>query len=497
MRDGRRGRLLFVVGLGGCSVGYGGDGEDAGGGPEPPELGVLDHHPQRQSRGVLGRRNGALHEGIHREPILAVNLLPPDFKRGKVIGQVAVLVVLVGHHLAGALDDHEVVVVHVDLALEVALAFDDLLGCDREDVGSDLIQRLVVHVGDVVLRELVHRERIHVHVEHVVEVVFAHDQILERGLRTEGAHDLLHAAGGVVDIVGLAEVPDWIAVVVELLHVDGFGVDVVVSQQLAEHALLGGEDVNDVLDLGGAGVGQALDGGGGGRDRGGSLGRSAQHEDIRIRRRRGRLGGRGLGREREGQSQAGDQCEPSGGFRHVGVPLRSFYFTRGGTIIPFKQQLPPLGGLEVRKPCLWLTPALMLALATGAFAGDHATYIRPIEMTLPAAGVTQVVLINLVGPVTVETAPDAAIHLEVLVHAGGSDAAFARTLAGQLDFQTQQTGGQLRISGVYPLDHFRDYGYPNMKSILGIHGTDSNEYNGQKVFIRDVGSDKAVELWAV
>src|SRR6185437_14578035 len=144
----------------------------------------------------------------------------------------------------------------------------------------------------------------------------------------------------------------------------------------------------------------------------------------------------------------------------------SFYFTRGGTIIPFKQQLPPLGGLEVRKPCLWLTPALMLA---------------------PAAGVTQVVLINLVGPVTVETAPDAAIHLEVLVHAGGSDAAFARTLAGQLDFQTQQTGGQLRISGVYPLDHFRDYGYPNMKSILGIHGTDSNEYNGQKVFIRDVG----------
>ena len=150
----------------------------------------------------------------------------------------------------------------------------------------------------------------------------------------------------------------------------------------------------------------------------------------------------------------------------------------------------------MRKPCLWLTPALMLALATGAFAGDHATYIRPIEMTLPAAGVTQVVLINLVGPVTVETAPDAAIHLEVLVHAGGSDAAFARTLAGQLDFQTQQTGGQLRISGVYPLDHFRDYGYPNMKSILGIHGTDSNEYNGQKVFIRDVGSDKAVELWA-
>ncbi|HWG36777.1 MAG TPA: hypothetical protein VN690_03590 [Terriglobales bacterium] len=150
----------------------------------------------------------------------------------------------------------------------------------------------------------------------------------------------------------------------------------------------------------------------------------------------------------------------------------------------------------MRKPYIWLTPALMLALATCAIAGDHTTYIRPIEVTLPALGVTQVVLINLVGPVTVETAPDESVHLEVLVHAGGPDQAFAKTLAGQLDFQTQQTGGQLRITGVYPLDHFRDYGYPNMKSILGIHGTDSNEYAGKKVFIRTVGSEKAVELWA-
>ncbi|MGH9394490.1 MAG: hypothetical protein ACRD1E_10005 [Terriglobales bacterium] len=149
-------------------------------------------------------------------------------------------------------------------------------------------------------------------------------------------------------------------------------------------------------------------------------------------------------------------------------------------------------------PCAFAITAagLVLGLAAGARADDRASYIRPIEKTLPAAGVTQVVLENLVGPITVETVPGGTIGLEVLVHAGGPDAAFARTLAGQLDFHTQQTGGQLRIIGVYPLDHFRDYGYPKMKSILGIHGTDSNRYDGKKVFIRDVGSDKAVELWA-
>lgn len=139
---------------------------------------------------------------------------------------------------------------------------------------------------------------------------------------------------------------------------------------------------------------------------------------------------------------------------------------------------------------------VLLFLASFAAAADHATYIQPIEKTLPAAGVTQVVLQNLVGPVTIEAKPDGDIHLVVLVHAGGPDQTFARTLAGQLTFSTEQTGGQLRITGQYPLDHFRDYGYPRMKSIMGIHGTDSNEYLGQKVFIRNVGAKRAVELWA-
>ncbi len=140
-------------------------------------------------------------------------------------------------------------------------------------------------------------------------------------------------------------------------------------------------------------------------------------------------------------------------------------------------------------PLLWAACGL-------AWGFGRTTYIRPIEKTLSAAGITQVVVQNLVGPISVKTSSDGQIHLVVLIHAGGADATFARTLAGQLDFQVQNINGQLRIIGVYPLDHFRDYGYPHMKSILGIHGTDSNEYDGQKVFIRDVGSKKAVELWA-
>lgn len=139
---------------------------------------------------------------------------------------------------------------------------------------------------------------------------------------------------------------------------------------------------------------------------------------------------------------------------------------------------------------------LLLLFPAFVFAANKATYIRPIMQSLPAAGVTQVVLQNLVGPISIQTSDSPTIDLEILIHAGGADETFARTLAQQLNFQVERIGGQLRIIGVYPLDRFRDYGYPKMKSVFGIHGTDSNEYDGQKVFIRNVSSKKAVELWA-
>ena len=141
---------------------------------------------------------------------------------------------------------------------------------------------------------------------------------------------------------------------------------------------------------------------------------------------------------------------------------------------------------------------MLLLLGFGALPAwaSHVTYLNPIVQTVPAAGLTQVVVQNLVGPISIATTSGDTVKLTVIVHSGGPDKAFARTLAQQVSFPVTRIAGQLRITGVYPLDHFRDYGYPMMKSILGIHGTDTNVYDGKKVFIRAAGSSQAVELWA-
>jgi hypothetical protein len=141
---------------------------------------------------------------------------------------------------------------------------------------------------------------------------------------------------------------------------------------------------------------------------------------------------------------------------------------------------------------------LLLALGFGLLPAwaSRVPYLYPIQKSVPAAGLTQVVLQNLVGPISVDTAAGDNVTLTVIVHAAGPDQAFARTLAHQVSFTVKRIAGQLRITGVYPLDHFRDYGYPMMKSVLGFHGTDSNVYDGKKVFIRSAGSSKAVELWS-
>lgn len=148
-----------------------------------------------------------------------------------------------------------------------------------------------------------------------------------------------------------------------------------------------------------------------------------------------------------------------------------------------------------RRTCLVFS-LLLPGLLTAASASNKATYIRPIVKTVRAASVHQIVIENLVGPISVETRPGDSISLVVLVHSAGADATFAQALSQQLHFSVDNINGQLRIVGDYPLDHFRNYGYPKMKSIIGIHGTDSNVYQGKKVFIRDAGSSKAVVLWA-
>lgn len=139
--------------------------------------------------------------------------------------------------------------------------------------------------------------------------------------------------------------------------------------------------------------------------------------------------------------------------------------------------------------------ALALLAAVPGWA-KHAEYIRPIVQNEPAAGLSQVVVINLVGPISIDTEPTDQVGIQILIHGGGMDQVFAQTLAQQLQFKIERIGSQLRITGEYPTDHFRDYGYPRMKSVLGIHGTDNNVYQGKAVRIRHVGNKKSVELWA-
>jgi hypothetical protein len=143
---------------------------------------------------------------------------------------------------------------------------------------------------------------------------------------------------------------------------------------------------------------------------------------------------------------------------------------------------------------------LSLFAALTLSAAKHVEYIQPVERTIPAAGVRQVVLQNMVGPISIQTTDTDTIHLTALVHAGGLDDVFARTLANEVTFDVKNDNGQLRIIVNYPVKQFHNYGYPHMKLVgvkgIGIHGTDTNEYGGEKIHIRAAGNKKSIELWA-
>ncbi len=140
---------------------------------------------------------------------------------------------------------------------------------------------------------------------------------------------------------------------------------------------------------------------------------------------------------------------------------------------------------------------LLAALCCAAPAwAKRATYIRPVMKSVSTAGLTQVVIQNLVGPIDIITQPTDQVKIAILVHGGGLDRVFARTLTQQLHFDIRKIGPQLRIIGHYPVKQFQNYGYPYMKSFFFIHGTDTNIYRGHRVHIRDVGNKKSVELWA-
>ncbi len=139
--------------------------------------------------------------------------------------------------------------------------------------------------------------------------------------------------------------------------------------------------------------------------------------------------------------------------------------------------------------------ALVAVLPAYAFKRIH--YIRPVVAKFPASGIHTVVIQNLDGPVTLSTEATSSVKVEALIHAGGMDETFARTLSHQLQLQPRLVGQQLRIVAHYPVMQFHDYGYPYIRTMFHFfHGTDTNRYEHQTVHVRKLGSGQSIELWA-
>ena len=99
---------------------------------------------------AAGEVQDALALGVDREPVVAVDLLPPGHE-----GRMQVFLSLagiVGHHAAVGDHDLQIGGVDPDAAQQVALALENLLGADVEDVAIDLVDFLPADILDVVLR---------------------------------------------------------------------------------------------------------------------------------------------------------------------------------------------------------------------------------------------------------------------------------------------------------------------------------------------------------
>lgn len=144
-----------------------------------------------------------------------------------------------------------------------------------------------------------------------------------------------------------------------------------------------------------------------------------------------------------------------------------------------------------------LAAGLLAAAAALPLAAKRAHYIRPVVRSFAAGNLKTIVIENLDGPVTLRTDAGSQVRVAALIHAGGLDETFARTLAEQLRLKPHIAGDQLRIIAHYPVEQFHNYGYPYIKSFLKFfHGTDTNRYEHHTVHVRTEGSGKAVELWA-
>src|SRR6266581_5072983 len=91
--------------------------------------------------------------GIRWKPVFAVDLLTIGLKtREKIL---VVLGFEVRHSFAVSLHDLQVLIVHPDLALKVALPFFDGLWCNVENIAVDLIDHFFAEVFHVVFADIV------------------------------------------------------------------------------------------------------------------------------------------------------------------------------------------------------------------------------------------------------------------------------------------------------------------------------------------------------
>src|SRR5260370_18238777 len=116
-------------------------------------------------------------DGVGREPILAVDLLPVGLEfREQVFGT---LFQVTGAAAVG-FDDLKVLVVDPNLALEVAFAGIQLLGFDGEYVPRNLVYHLMAQIAHVVRRDFVRCQYEGLDVAKILFIFGRQDQTLER-----------------------------------------------------------------------------------------------------------------------------------------------------------------------------------------------------------------------------------------------------------------------------------------------------------------------------
>src|ERR1019366_6656461 len=176
--------------------------------------------------------------GVGGKPVFLIDLFAEGFELGEG---------LVGAALenpdgfADRLDDLQVLIVHPDLAFEVALARHHLLGLDRKGVAADIVDFFLAEVLYVVVRDLGRSQHERLHVAQILHVPGRQADMVEGD---DGCVDHLFdafAIGGENDVVHLFPLP----AAVDFLQLHALAIGIVVAR-LLELQFLGGKSPDDV-----------------------------------------------------------------------------------------------------------------------------------------------------------------------------------------------------------------------------------------------------------